>query len=114
MESIDEMKNLWEKSRQNDTKEAFDQERVLLLIRARIKKEKTTIGQYMLASWVWQFTLYALLVNMIIRFWGDWKSVLACLAGIGVYSQFTVKYARFCSKSMKAAGKRTTNVEVFA
>ncbi len=114
MEAIDEMKNLWEKSKKEGDVDNLREGDVLIMIKSRVNKEKRTIAQYTLASWVWQFIGYTLLVNMIVRFWGNWISVLACLAGILVFAQFTIKYARFCSKIIKSAGKQLTTVEALS
>ncbi len=99
MDALDNAKNIWEIHNGKDTSD-LKRDDVSLIIKSRIKKERNTIAQYMIASWVWQFIVYAFAVNMIIRFWNDMAVVLIGFIGIMLYIPFTVAYARFCSKSI--------------
>jgi len=100
---MDELQSLWRAEtghKEADTAE-MDKTGMLRIIRARVKRERNTVGRYLIGAWVWQMLIYSSLTHFIVRFWGDWFSVSCLVAGILLYVPFTVKWARYSSSSLK-------------
>lgn len=93
MKSFDEAKKCWNENKQHEKGELQGEE-VKQIIRQRIRKEKKVLFEYFWASYTWQFIIYVAMTNMIIQFWGDWKSVLICFSGILMYVPFTTVFIK--------------------
>jgi len=64
------------------------------LIRSGVKREQKMVWEYCIASGFWQWLVYAALTHFIVRFWGDWKFVIACAALIVLYIPFTAMFIK--------------------
>ena len=114
METFNDAADLWKKSGNDKTNQLLNEDDVLFMIKDRIKKQKRTIAQYGLASWVWQFIFYALAVNLIVWVGGNRTILYMSMLGILLYIPFTVAYAKFFSGFIKNSGKRAAPIDSIA
>jgi len=115
MKSMDEAKNCWTESKAYEKGELKNDE-VGQIIRQRIRKEKKMLFEYFWASYLWQFIIYVVMSNMIIRFWGDWTAVGICFAGMMIYIPFTTifikKFTSMASRTNGSAQSIYSNIKL--
>lgn len=56
---------------------------------SRVRKELKIVGNYVWAMLVYQIILYSFLAHTIVRYWGDARTLLLCLACVAVYVTLT-------------------------
>ena len=95
MKSFEEMQKCWRHERESTFNAAPLSEAMLTkLIRSGVKKEQKMIWEYCVASGFWQWLVYAALTHFIVRFWGDWQFMIACVAVIILYIPFTAMFIK--------------------
>lgn len=89
METLDEAKNLWQNTNQENQSVLVKTE-VDNIIKTRIKKEKKSAADYFWLSFTYQILIYAFASHLIIKYWGDNRIVLLSAAGVLLYIPLTV------------------------
>jgi len=95
MKSFEEMQKCWRHERESTFNAApLSVAMLTKLIRSGVKKEQKMIWEYCVASGFWQWLVYAALTHFIVRFWGDWQFMIACVAVIILYIPFTAMFIK--------------------
>ena len=64
------------------------------IIASRVRKELKTVSEFVWAAIVYQIILYSFLAHTFIRYWGDMRIMLLCVAGGACYIPLTVALIR--------------------
>jgi hypothetical protein len=90
MDKLDAMKSKW-KDQGGKEKNAQPHNDLSLkqLIGDRVRKHTGTTMRYFWPVFVCQLIVYAVLSNVVIRYWSDTKLLVAGVAGIGLFIPFT-------------------------
>jgi hypothetical protein len=64
------------------------------IIASRVRKELKTVSEFVWAAIVYQIILYSFLAHTFVRYWGDMRIMLLCLAGGACYIPLTVALIR--------------------
>ncbi len=64
------------------------------MISSRVRKEFTTVSQFVWAAIAYQTILYSFLTHTLIRHWGEMRIMVLCLAGAALYIPLTVALIR--------------------
>ena len=64
------------------------------IISSRVRKELTTVSQFVWAAIAYQIILYSFLTHTLVRHWGEMRFVLLCLAGAALYIPLTIALIR--------------------
>jgi hypothetical protein len=80
------------------------------IIASRVKKEVTTVAQFVWAAIAYQIILYSFLAHTLVRHWRDSKVMLLCLVGVVLYIPLTVALIRKVRKSFVRLSERGSAV----
>jgi hypothetical protein len=114
MEEMNEIKNLWARSRDQrvDTYTNLNSKEMITLIKSRIKKEKKKTYEYIMALGVWQLLIYSFMSHLVVKYWGDWSIMGYALGGMLLYIPYTVVYARkFTGKNLRSLTQPNSPLE---
>ncbi|NOT75289.1 MAG: hypothetical protein HOP08_10195 [Cyclobacteriaceae bacterium] len=90
MESFENIQNIWNTdTAKKDYQIIMDKDSLGRTILSRMKKERKILMEYFWASFAYQILIYAFMLHLFIRFWGDPETMLISLITILLYSPFT-------------------------
>jgi hypothetical protein len=90
MDSFEELKKAWDDTKNKPGNQApMGNAYLEELIRTRVRKEKRVVMEYFWASFTYQLVIYALMAHLVIRFWGEWQTMVVGAGGILLYVPFT-------------------------
>lgn len=110
METLEEMKKLWNESKFADSCATLTPEYADQLVAGRIKKIKSGFREYFWASFVYQNLVYASLAFLIVRYFNNTNIVILSIAGIVLYLPFTIIFM----KKFKSAFLQNSGGEAFS
>ena len=94
METFDELKEIWNKNRNNDPCKSLTADYVDHLITDKIRKVKSTFREYFWVSFFYQNLVYACLVFLIVKFFSRTDILILSVAGILLYIPFTIVFMK--------------------
>lgn len=110
METLDEAKNLWQNTNQENRSVLIKTE-VDNIIKMRIKKEKKSAADYFWLSFTYQILIYAFASHLIIKYWGDNRIVLLSAAGVLLYIPLTIILMQKFKAMLKQPVQRITDIQ---
>ena len=108
MESLDELKNYWQKQPQPQVT-PLNKININTAVQAGLRKERNKVRDYVWLAGFWQWFVYAALCHLLVRFWGDWQYMAWCFGGILLYIPFTWVFMRKI-KAFHALGVRKKGI----
>lgn len=88
MTSIDQLKKDWSAAH-GSTTGAYDPATFSRIVRSRVKAHTQTAMQYFWAAFVMQIIVYALLCNVIVRYWSNPGILIPAIWGVMLFIPFT-------------------------
>jgi hypothetical protein len=85
----------------------MDEQSFNKIAKARVRKNMSESFRYFWASLALQILVYALLMHVVVRYWGD-LAMIASLVGICLYIPFTVVFMKKFKSMAMAAGSVST------
>lgn len=90
MEAENIIESCWERAKRAEpTSAPLLMKDLQAITTSRVRKELKIVGKYVWAMLVYQIILYSFLAHTIVRYWGDSRTLLLCLAGVAVYVPLT-------------------------
>jgi hypothetical protein len=113
MDALDEMKGKWAK--QNDAAQPYDPNKLLRVIRQRVRIHTRESMKYFWASFTLQLIVYGLYANVIARFFHDPVVVTFALVGVLIFFPFTFMLLRKFKRLavLKPNGNGSTSVHQY-
>jgi hypothetical protein len=90
MNSFDDIKNTWEEGKSMEScSSGLDAETMEKYVKAGMNKVRNSTMKFFWGTFIYHMLIYALLIHVFIRFWGDGYLMLLSLGGILLYIPFT-------------------------
>jgi hypothetical protein len=90
METLDEVKNLWQQNTDKATGPALISKDIEEVIKIKVKKEKQGIAEYFWLSFTFQNFIYAFASYLLINYWGDTQIMIMTVTGVLLYIPLTI------------------------
>lgn len=102
MESFDDIKKVWQKGRSSSAgSSTLDMNTMNNYVEAGMRKVRNSMMQYFWGTFIYHIVIYALLIHVFVRFWGDSLLMALSLAGVLLYIPFTTfmmkKFKMMCN-----------------
>jgi hypothetical protein len=90
MDTVDELRQNWEKNPGVEKTSTYSAETLAKVFKARVKKQVNTAMQYFWASFALQIIVYSLLSHVIVKYWTDQQTIILGIGGIFLFLPFTI------------------------
>jgi hypothetical protein len=95
MAASNEIDNVWKEGKAREAGLApLTGNDLQAIVSSRVRKELTTVSQFVWAAIAYQIILYSFLTHTLVRHWGDIRIMVLCLAGAAFYIPLTVALIR--------------------
>ena len=95
MANSNEIEDVWKEGKSREAGLApLTGKELQAMISSRVRKEFTTVSQFVWAAIAYQIILYSFLTHTLIRHWGEMRIMVLCLAGAAFYIPLTVVLIR--------------------
>ena len=106
MDTLDELKQNWKKGAQQKPA-TYTTESLAEIFKSRVTRQMSKVMRYFWPAFVYQVLVYAMLCHVAIRYGGDWRILLACVAGVVLFIPFTwVMMSRFKEMAVSKVGRQ--------